>query len=158
MTNERHPTAEQMNDYIHGELAPHVDAAVHAHLETCATCLEAHQAEAQLSDMLRAYANSTERDLPLGFAQRIVRVAVAERSERQPWLRSLMAGFRPMVALPAAAAIVLAAIFGFSALHGGAVHATTIEAAYYLENHAALAADMPFQETAFSDWAPSDAR
>jgi len=142
MTNQQHPTAEQLTDYVHGQLEPHVDAAIHAHLAGCAPCTQAHDAQTQLSEILRDYGRATERELPPGFAQRIVANAVAR--PEPGW--SFASILRPAIALPSLAAIALAAYLGVNAMHGGSARANTIDAAYYLESHAALASAMPFDD------------
>ena len=142
MTNERHPKMEQLTDYIHGELSDADDAAVHAHLATCSPCAQAHEEELRLSDLLRAHARLDERDFPLGLQSRIMAAAAAQHDSG--WQARLQTLLRPAYALPAAAAAAIAIYFGVT--HGAAVQSTTIDAAYYLEDHAALGTAMPFHE------------
>jgi anti-sigma factor RsiW len=140
----QHPSNETLIDYIHGELPAHEDAVVHAHLATCAACSTAYNAEVRLGELLREHARAEERDLPPGFAARIVATATTARPA-PPWWQTAI--FRPAYALPAAAGIVLALYLGFSAF-GGPAKTTTVNAAYYIESHAALATDAPFAEGA----------
>lgn len=148
MNTNEHPTAEQLNDYVHGELPEHQDADVHAHLAACAPCAEAHEMEARLGEVLREHARANERDLPPGFAQRIVDAAIASEPQTAPWWDSLARLLRPAIAIPALAAIALAVYITMVATNQGTVQTATIDAATYLDNHAALATDMPFAENA----------
>ena len=140
--NEKHLPIERLIDYLHGELAPAADASVLAHLEACATCRTAYDAEAELSDLLHTYARSTERDLPPGLLARIR--ASVEDASHLAWRQRLTLWLRPLVALPLGAAAVIAVYFIALALHFGAPQRVTIAAAYYLEDHAALTRTMPF--------------
>jgi len=140
---ERHPTSEQLLEYLHRELPAPQDAAVHAHLAECASCAQAYEAEASLSDLLRAHARSQERELP----HRVV-MAIRSATDRPvppPFWESFRNALHPMIAVPATAAIAAALYFGFSAWHSAA-DATTINAAEYVNNHAALTASSPFSE------------
>jgi anti-sigma factor RsiW len=139
-----HPTSETLIDYVHGELPPHEDAAVHAHLAACAACSDAHEDEVRLGEMLREHARAEERELPPGFATRVVAMAASVKREPSWWERL---SFRPAFALPLAAALAVALYLGFASFHGPA-KTTTVDAAYYIESHAALATDMPFAEGA----------
>ncbi len=140
--NETHLTHEQLVDYLHGELAAGDDAAVHAHLAGCVPCSQAHEAEVSLSDVLRAHARAEERELPPS-----VIAGIRTATERKPLASSLWhrlsEGFRPVVLLPAAAALALVLYVGMTAMHRRPV-APTIDAAAYLENHTALTATTPF--------------
>jgi anti-sigma factor RsiW len=140
--NDTHLSFEEIIDYTHGELSPGRDARFHEHISECPSCFEAYQAELQIGDSLRAYARETERELPLGFAQAIVRTATEYRpSIWERWSAAL----RPLVAVPVAAAIVLVAYFTLGR-HGGPVR--RFDPSYYLEDHAALAASVPFEDAA----------
>jgi anti-sigma factor RsiW len=140
-----HPTSETLIDYVHRELPAHEDAAVHAHLASCAACSQAHDDEVRLGELLREHARSEERELPAGFAARIVAAATSSPPAARWWQPATL--FRPAFALPAAAAIVLAFYLGFAAFHSPA-KTTSVDAAYYIESHAALATAMPFAEGA----------
>jgi anti-sigma factor RsiW len=147
MNNDQHPPIEQLIDYVHAELSEHDDAAVHAHLAGCPPCSEAHETEARLGELLRAHAHAEERDLPPGFASRIVDAAIASDRRPQTGISEIFAGlFRPAIVLPMAALVALAIYFGVSALRPPALKAGTIDAASYVESHVALAADMPFAD------------
>lgn len=146
-TNE-HPMLEELNDYVRGELPAQRDADVHAHLGSCASCSEALETEARLGEVLREHARATERDLPPGFAQRIVEAAIASQPQGAPWWEALTRALRPAIAIPALVAIALIVYFVVGGPHQGTVQMATIDAATYLDNHAALATDMPFSESA----------
>lgn len=146
MNIHEHPTPEQLNDYVHGELPEQQDAAIHAHLASCAPCAEAHEMDARLGEILREHARAEERELPPGFAQRIVDAAIASEPHVAPWWETFARALRPAIAIPALAAIALAAYLAIGASNQGAVQTATIDAATYLDNHAALATDMPFAE------------
>ncbi|HZY99800.1 MAG TPA: zf-HC2 domain-containing protein [Candidatus Baltobacteraceae bacterium] len=148
MNTNEHPTLEQLNDYVHGELPEQQDAAVHAHLATCAPCAEAHETEARIGEVLREHARAEERELPPGFAQRIVDAAIASEPHGDPWWQALARLLRPAIAIPAVIALALVAYFVVGGSKQSAVQSATIDAASYLDNHAALATDMPFAEGA----------
>lgn len=132
----------QLIDYLHGELAPDEDAALQLHLDSCAACRAHYQEEVDLSESLRYYARATERELPAGVRNSVW--AAIESGEHAPSLvQRLAAWMRPAVALPVAAALVLAAFLGFNA---NAHHGTTIDASYYLDDHAAVTSAVPFNQ------------
>lgn len=142
--NNEHLDINALIDYLHRELDPGEDATVMQHIGTCAQCSAAYNEQAQLSESLRAYARATERELPAGVIAR-VRDAV-EKEHAAPTLAGrLSAWLRPAIAVPAAALLALALYFGVIAPR---VPATTaiIDAAYYLDDHAALTNTVPFSE------------
>ena len=137
----QHPTSDILQDYIHGELSPAEDASVYAHIEQCETCRAEYQAEVTLGEMLRANAAREERELPSSVKAEIwQRIREAKPSP----VRRLSAWLRPAVAIPVAAAIALAAYFGTSFV--GPQGAPTIEASYYLQDHAAMNTTIPFSD------------
>ena len=138
-----HPSQEQLIDYLHRELAPDEDAALLLHLEGCPSCSERYQEEARLSESLRSFARASERELPAGVRASIW--SAVESAERTPaWTDRLRSLLRPVIALPIAAAFVVVALAGYeSSLHRGG---PTIDAAYYLDDHAALTSAVPFSE------------
>lgn len=140
--NQLHPTSEEIVDYLHGELSPARDAAIHAHLAGCSECCEVRESELSLTEMLRAYARADERDLPSGVV-----ATIRGRVQYKPpslW-EQLSAAFRPAVAVPIAIAIAAFIYFGFRLAHGPAV-ASTIDASYYVQSHAALSSTTPLSE------------
>jgi anti-sigma factor RsiW len=142
-----HPTNDILIDYLHGQLAPDEDAAIHAHLAGCLTCREQRDAELHLSEVLRAHARAQEREMPPHLPAKI-RAAATQPRTAQGQLFSLV--LRPVVAFPIAAAAALAIYFGFGThgLHAPADGPATIDAAYYLEDHMSLANSAPFAEGA----------
>jgi anti-sigma factor RsiW len=140
--NETHPSIEQIVDYLHGELGPVEDAAIHAHLEACPDCEERRAQEVAITEALRAYAHATERETPpaliAGIQQRIVRSSSPSIGER------LAAAFRPIVLFPAAAVAAAILYVGVDVWRDRTANTTTIDAASYVENHNAMAAIAPF--------------
>jgi anti-sigma factor RsiW len=145
---QEHPSIDQLVDYGRGELSPRDDATIHAHLTTCAACAEAYDAETRLVELLRRRAGAEERELPPGFADAILARAAADTASPAFWswnrLEDLL---RPAVAVPVAAAIAVAIYVSASGWHGSAKN-DAVDAAYYIENHAALASTTPFEESA----------
>lgn len=139
-----HITTELLNDYLHRELPPEQDGAVLAHLHACHACTQAYEEQARLSETLRAYARASERELPQGVVNRIW--DQIERENLRPTFAERLAAFwRPAVAVPVAALLVVGAFFGYTTLHPTAP-VTTIDASYYLQDHAALTGTVPFSE------------
>lgn len=136
----QHLTNETLIDYMHGALTPQEDAAVYAHMETCDVCRSEYDAEVTLSEMLRAQAQREERELPP-----MLKAELWQRiREEQPSPASRFLGwFRPAFAVPIAAAIALGVYFGVGGFSQGA---PSIEAAYYLQDHAALNSTIPFND------------
>lgn len=146
MINE-HVTTDTLVDYLHRELAPEDDAAVHAHLAACRACTVAYEAEARLTDQLRNNARAEERELPPAVVARI-RSEIAQQTQ-PAWWRQLTLVLRPTVGFPVAAVLVLAVVLGFSSIRTHTMGAPAIAATYYLDDHAALAtSSLPFSETA----------
>ena len=136
----QHLTNETLIDYMHGALKPQDDAAVYAHIESCDACRREYDAELALSDMLRAHAAREERELPATLKAEIW----SRIRDAKPSAQSRFFGwFRLSVAVPIAAALALAAYFGTTQFGPGA---PTIEASYYLQDHAALNGTVPFND------------
>jgi len=142
--NETHPSIETIVDYLHGELSPPEDAAVYAHLAACPECDGKRSEELAITEALRAYAGATDRELPPSLATKIRTAAVQRRPSA--WQRFL-AELRPIVMVPAAAAVALAIYLGYSSWHRTAAP-PRIEAATYVNDHAAMAAGAPFGDAA----------
>ena len=141
--SEQHVSPEQLVDYIHGELPPGEDAAVHAHLAGCPACTQAYEAEAQLTDLIRAHARAEERELPQGV---VASIRDAVTASQRPWWESLAASLRPMaVGAAIVAGLLVGAILSLQMWHSHA-QASTIDAAYYLDGHADLSGTTPFSE------------
>lgn len=146
MINQSHPPIEHLIDYVHGELSPEEDAAIHAHLAGCTICSEAHDDEVRLGEVLRAQAHAEEREFPPGLRERILALA-QEQPQTPSWWKRLSVTLRPAITLPAAAAAGLLIYFGAHMSHGTVARRATVDAAYYLEDHAALAATLPFEDS-----------
>jgi anti-sigma factor RsiW len=140
--SEMHLTPEQLVEYLHRELPAPRDASVHEHLAECASCAQAYEAEAALTEQLRAHARSQERELPARVVTAI-RAAIEQPRTLSAW-EGLGAALRPVIAVPATAVIAAALYFGISAWHGAS--ATSIRAAEYVNSHAALTGSSPFSE------------
>lgn len=140
--NETHPSIEQIVDYLHGEVSPAEDAAIHAHLGACGECEEQHANELAITEALRAHARAAERELPAAVVAGIRRSVAAPRA---PSLGDrLAAAFRPIVLFPAAAAVAAMLYVGVDLMRNHAAPAATIDAATYVQNHTAMAATAPF--------------
>lgn len=142
--NTQHPSIDTLIDYIHHELAPGDDARIHAHLDTCAECRAAYEAETRVGEMLRVYAHETERELPQGVV-----ATIWDRVERERSAPSLgervRALFRPALAIPVGLAAAAALVIGFSVSHQQS-NAPVIDAAFYLNDHASMTNSVPFGE------------
>jgi len=144
--NQTHPSIDHIVDYLHGELSAAEDAAMHGHLASCRSCDQIRADEVTLTETLRVQVRAQERELPPGLVAKI-REAATRPQPAGLW-DSLRAVLRPVVLLPAAAAIAIIAYFGFATRHVAPV-VTAIDPSYYVENHAAMAASEPFaQESA----------
>lgn len=133
-------------DYLHRELEPEQDAVVYAHLTVCADCAASYDAEARLSERLRADAQAAEREFPPRVTRGVF--AAIDASRMPAWLAQLRIALRPAVGLPVAAVVALALALGFSSLTHPP-HAPSIAASYYLDDHAALSSSsLPFSQTA----------
>ena len=141
--NQQHPSIDTLIDYIHHELSPQDDAAIMLHVESCDACRERYEAEARLSEALRLHARENERELPQGVVASIW--AAVDAAPEPTFAQRLSAFFKPAVALPVAAAVAVAIYFGAAAAHHGGPM-TTIDAAYYIDDHAALTSTTPFGE------------
>ena len=138
-----HLTPTTLTDFLHGELAAQEDALVHAHLAACSQCRHAHDMEAALTELLRSAAAAEEREMPSLVAARVwERIRAAEPG---PMAR-LAAVFRPVVAIPVAAVLLLGGWFASPLSHPQA-H-PTIDANYYFAAHAADASQLPLSERA----------
>jgi anti-sigma factor RsiW len=143
--SEQHMSPETLVDYLHGELPAQEDASIHAHLAGCRACGEAYDAEATLSEMIRGHCRAEERELPQGVVLRI-RDAVA--ASHVPWWGRLTASLRPLaVGTAIAAGLLFGTFLSLRTWHSHA-QASTIDAAYYLDDHSSLAPTTPFGEGA----------
>jgi predicted anti-sigma-YlaC factor YlaD len=138
-----HYDQDLLTDYLHGALDPATDAAVFAHLEACAECRAARDAEAAIGDALRTAARAEELELP---AMVRARVWEAVRRQKPTLLDRLRSPWGPAIAVPIAAAVALAAYFGTPVLRGAGTP-PGIAASYYLDQHNAQATQNPLGPT-----------
>ena len=136
-----HYDLDTLDDYLHGELGTERDAAVHAHLETCAPCRTSYDETASVRDWLRAAAAAEERDFPSTIKARVWERVRTAPPPRFAWLRS---GWRTWLALPAAAAVALVAYVGVPAVT--APPPVGVAAGDLLLEHAAQLSDNPLAD------------
>ncbi|HEY5349777.1 MAG TPA: hypothetical protein VIJ64_08590 [Candidatus Lustribacter sp.] len=139
-----HYNADTLDDYLHGAFGPERDATIHAHLETCVPCRALYDEAATVRDWLRAAARADEREFPSMIK---ARVWEAIRTTPMPMSFSdrLRAWWRPMIAVPVAAAIAVFAYVGVPGIHGIG-QPSGVAATYLLEEHAAVASDNPLAD------------
>jgi anti-sigma factor RsiW len=126
----RHPSTEEIIDYVHHELSPSQDAELFEHFATCDACRREYEGELRLSGALRAAAAVEQLELPP-----TVKVQVWNRVrsyERPRWPIPL----RPLIALPIAAAVAVAALFAAQPGIVTGVH-PMVGAQYYFDLHSA---------------------
>lgn len=136
-----HITTDQLIDYIHGALAPGDDALVHTHLEGCAPCRDEYALEVRLTEMLRDQVSRETFEMPSAIKAHLWQ---SIRASKPSWATALQTWLRPVYALPVAAAIIVAALLPTYLGH----HETAplIDAAYYLQDHAAMNGSVPFAD------------
>jgi|HubBroStandDraft_5_1064220.scaffolds.fasta_scaffold00890_3 anti-sigma factor RsiW len=141
--NDRHLTPDEIVDYLHGELPITRDAAVAMHLAQCRTCAEAREAEAALTEMVRAVAQKQERTVPSAMMSSIRAAAERppQRASRPFWFA------RPLVALPVALAAGLAIWLGMRSFTVNPPK-PSIAAGYLVDRHAITSAIAPFADDA----------
>ena len=130
----KHLTSETLIDYLHRELSPAEDARVLAHLEECVECTRELNAEATITDQLRAAARASELELPLGMRGAIIARIANQDSRQRRWLS-------PFLLVPVAAAFAVAAFF-LSPM-SQAPQSAALPVSYYFEQHAAGAQESP---------------
>lgn len=135
----QHPTRNDLIDYDRRELSPQRDAIVHAHLLECASCIHIHENETTLVRILRTRLHAEERELPGA-----VSLALFDRiAAPAPWWHTFT---RPIIAIPATAALAAALVFGSGYLHGS--QQPQLDASYFMQDHNALTHTTPFQSDA----------
>ena len=143
--SEQHLSPETLLDYLHGELPAGEDASVHAHLAGCGECSDDYDSEASLTELIRGHYRAGERDLPQGV---VVRIRDAVAASHVPWWRRLTSSLRPLtVGTAIAAGLLFGTFLSLRTWHSHA-QASTIDAAYYLDDHSSLAPTTPFGEGA----------
>jgi len=135
---------ELLTDYIHGELDPARDAAVHGHIQSCVDCRNEWQAEVELTESIRG-AMGEERDLPMAV---VVGVRHAMRGQTAPgMLEKLRAALRPAILGPAAAAVLL--VIGI-VRYDQVQHATSaLSSSYFVRQHVAQTIGSPSNDRAW---------
>lgn len=139
----QHLTTDTLIDYLHGELRPQDDVYAHAHLTACATCRSARDAEARLTELVRALAGAEEREFPS-----LVAANVWQRIREAPPspLARLSGWFRPAIAVPIAALLIVGGWFASPLSHGAPSGSPSVDALYYFQAHAAQSATSPLSE------------
>jgi anti-sigma factor RsiW len=141
--NDAHLTAEEIVDYLHGELPVTKDAFVAMHLAQCRACADARDAEVALTEMVRAVAYTQERAVPSAVTS-----SIRAAAERRPRPASRFSWFaRPAVALPVALAAGVLIWLGMRATIVNQPK-TTITADYLVGHHAMFSAITPFADDA----------
>jgi anti-sigma factor RsiW len=140
-----HLTTDTLIDYIHGELDAAEDAVTLAHLQACPSCSAAYEVEAFLSESLKRAGHDT-LELPSMVKARIWENVRAESAS--PKAR-ILAFFRPAIAFPVAAALAVALYFASPIAHR-APSGPSVDASYYLEQHAAEEIGNPLGERSVS--------
>jgi anti-sigma factor RsiW len=133
-----HLATDELIDYIHGELDAVEDARVHAHVHACGACRSEYERETRLSELLKEAVRESA-ELPPSVKARIWQQVRAQADP--PYVR-LLSFFRPIIAVPVAAALVLALYFSSPLAHRSP-NAPTVDASYYFEQHAAEAIGNP---------------
>lgn len=138
-----HLTADELVDYLHGELPVVRDAAIAMHLAECAECRAAGDREAALTEMVRAVAVTQQRSIPPSVTDSIRAAALrpAPRRSTANWFG------RRVFALPIAVAAALLIWFGVRNFSDNQPK-TTIAAGYLVNRHAMLSAITPFADDA----------
>jgi predicted anti-sigma-YlaC factor YlaD len=140
-----HYTIEIFDDYLHGELGSERDAVIHAHLEECTACRALYDESVGVREWIHSAAIAEEREFPSMIKARVWQAV----RDRQPSLADrVRAWWRPMLAVPLAAAVAVLAFVGLPSLQHGTAP-TGIAATYLLEEHAALASENPLADRGF---------
>jgi anti-sigma factor RsiW len=138
-----HLAPDLLGDYLRGELAPAEDALALAHLYACPACRLDLERETALTDYLRAAAAQETFELPAEVKAAVRQKLRVARSGPFP---SLLAALRPAFALPIAAAILIGTLTFPSVMRTIQPARPTIDAAFYLNAHAAQQAAEPLSE------------
>lgn len=102
--------AEQIDDFLDGELAAEDSQSLETHVSTCASCEAIVASERELRDMLRDYGKSTMPQADAAFFDRSIAIAARAGSRRQR-NRWVMTGFGGAVAAAMALWIVSGVFF-----------------------------------------------
>lgn len=132
-------------DYTHGELPAAQDALVFEHLQTCADCRAAQQAELDLTDSIR-YQYSGDLELPMSV---VASVRQAMRSGPAPtFLDTVRAALRPAIVAPAAAVLLIfAGLVGYNQFHQSS---PALSSSYFVRQHVAQTLGSPSSDRSWS--------
>jgi predicted anti-sigma-YlaC factor YlaD len=139
-----HYNADILDDYLHGALGPDRDATIHAHLEGCAPCRAVYDECASVRDWLRNAARAEELEFPSMIRARVWE-GVRYAPQPMSFADRLRAFWRPMIAVPVAAAVAVFVYLGVPGVHSNPQPAG-VAATYLLEEHAALASENPLAD------------
>jgi anti-sigma factor RsiW len=134
----KHLETNELIDYLHGELEAIEDSQVHAHLQSCGGCRSEYERESRLSELLKETMREA-LELPPSVKARIWQRV---RTQADPPYIRLLSFFRPMIAVPVAAAVAIAIYFSSPLAHRSPA-SPTVDASYYFEQHAAEAIGNP---------------
>lgn len=136
-----------LTDYAHHELDAAQDALVYEHLQSCAQCRAASQAELDLTESIR-YAYAEERDLPMSV---VAGVRMAMRGQGVPsFVDRMRAALRPAVLAPAAAVVLIVAgalRYGPAMLHPTS---SQLSSSYFVRQHVAQTLGSPSSDRSWS--------
>lgn len=136
-----------LTDYAHHELDAAQDALVFEHVQSCAQCRAAWQAEVDLTESIR-YAYSEERELPMSV---VAGVRMALRGRTAPtFLDRVRAGLRPALVAPAAAVLLIVAgviWYGPSAWRPAS---SQLSSSYFVRQHVAQTLGSPSSDRSWS--------
>jgi hypothetical protein len=137
-----HLQSQTLTDYVHGALSPARDALAYAHVRECSECRAELELERSLSDLLRTGAAREELEFPS-----LIKAAVWQtiRDAKPTPLSRLSAFLRPAIAVPVASVLVLVAVLAGPLTHGSS-SLPTIDATFYLDEHAAQQAPNPLAD------------
>jgi predicted anti-sigma-YlaC factor YlaD len=139
-----HLTPETLIDYMHGELPPSEDACAHAHLDACEQCRLEFERESSLTELLRSEAAREEFELPPAVKARI-RQAI-RTAEPTLWVRIQALLNLPLITPAFTTALAIAVLTAGLLTYWGGTPRPTIDASFYLDEHAAQQMTSPLAE------------
>lgn len=117
--------AEQIDDFLDGELAAAESQQLETHVSTCASCEAIITKERELRDMLRDYGESTMPRADAAFFDRSIAIA-AQTGTRRQRNRWVMTGFGGAVAAAMALWIVSGVFFSAPSITESTVPSVTM--------------------------------
>jgi predicted anti-sigma-YlaC factor YlaD len=135
-----------LTDYAHHELDDAQDALIFEHLQECAQCRAAAQAEMDLTDSIR-YAYSEEYEMPQSI---VANVRQAMRGYSPSFLDRARAALRPAFIAPAAAVVLIVA--GALRYGPGMLHPSSsqLSSSYFVRQHVAQTLGSPSSDRSWS--------